>query len=146
MTNIDERAEARMALQKILWDLDIDPEKININSMGLFEDYIMQARATLPTAEASAVRALVEAGCLLCASIGCAAAENAAAKRWSKALETLVEARDTVKPTAEVSEDEVARVMAEGMEPTYSDTYSSRELAAGALRDLSKNGYKVVRK
>jgi hypothetical protein len=48
--------------------------------------------------------------------------------------------------TAEVSKDEVARVMAEGMEPTYSDTYSSRELIEKALRALSDNGYKVVRK
>ncbi len=42
--------------------------------------------------------------------------------------------------------DEVARVMAEGMEPTYSDTYSSRELIEKALRALSANGYKIVRK
>jgi hypothetical protein len=49
-------------------------------------------------------------------------------------------------PTAEVSEDEVEIVMAEGMDPRYSDTYSSRELAARALYALSGNGYKVVRK
>jgi hypothetical protein len=49
-------------------------------------------------------------------------------------------------PTAEVSEDEVERVMAEGMDPRYSDTYSSRELAARALYALSGNGYRVVRK
>jgi hypothetical protein len=55
------------------------------------------------------------------------------------------QARATL-PTAEVSEDEVVRIMAEGMEPTYSDTYSSRELIEKALRALSKNGYKVVRK
>jgi hypothetical protein len=55
------------------------------------------------------------------------------------------QARATL-PTAEVSEDEVVRIMAEGMEPTYSDTYSSRELIEKALRALSGNGYKVVRK
>jgi hypothetical protein len=45
-----------------------------------------------------------------------------------------------------VPEYEVARVMAEGMEPTYSDTYSSKELIEKALCALSDNGYKVVRK
>jgi Lar family restriction alleviation protein len=48
--------------------------------------------------------------------------------------------------TAEVSEDEVVEIMAKGMEPTYSDTYSSRELIEKAIRALSDNGYKVVRK
>ncbi len=50
------------------------------------------------------------------------------------------------EPTAEVSEDEVVEIMAKGMEPTYSDTYSSRELIEKAIRALSNNGYKVVRK
>jgi len=36
--------------------------------------------------------------------------------------------------------------MAEGMEPTYSDTYSSRKLIEKALLTLYANGYKVVRK
>jgi hypothetical protein len=57
---------------------------------------------------------------------------------WRQARATL--------PTAEAPEYEVVRIMAEGMEPTYSDTYSSRELIEKAIRALSNNGYKVVRK
>jgi hypothetical protein len=93
MTNIDERAEARMALQKILWALDIDPETININSMGLFEDYIMQARATLPTAE--------------------------------------------------VSEDEVVKIMRDAYRKSRGLTFTA--CARDVFRALCDNGYKIVR-
>jgi hypothetical protein len=55
-------------------------------------------------------------------------------------------AKELAEKDAEMSEDEVVEIMAKGMEPTYSDTYSSRELIEKALRALSGNGYKVVRK
>ncbi len=90
-----------MALQKILWALDIDPEKININSMGLFEDYIMQARATLPTAEVSDDEAMI----------------------------LLAKAGEVISDIGE--EGRIDRIM---LTP------------AAALRALSSNGYKIVRK
>jgi hypothetical protein len=149
MTKIDERAEARMALQKILWELDIDPEKININSMGLFEDYIMQARATLPTAGNNHIEDILALVAKQAEDEGlwfdAKYASEAYLQKALRKLHAVIESSPP-EPTAEAPEYEVVRIMADGMEPTYSDTYSSRELIEKALRALPDNGYKVVRK
>jgi hypothetical protein len=81
MTNIDERAE----FEKWMFNNNPPYAAANRDAKGnytwtraAFAWDGWQARATLPTDEASEFRALVEAGCLLCASIVCAEAENAA--------------------------------------------------------------------
>jgi hypothetical protein len=159
MTNIDERAE----FEKWHNERNAYYRKIhlkigkNLKRCGYFDSEQIkqieyeawQVRATLPKAgnnHIAVIRKMVnrqaeDEGLWFDAKYASEAYLQKALRKLHAVIESV-----PPEPTAEVHEYEVVRIMAEGMEPTYSDTYSSRELIEKALHALSDNGYKVVRK
>jgi hypothetical protein len=152
MTNIDERDAYEKAVDHLKWLKDTAVDKQDLARVVGYEDCLnewKQARAALPTAgnnHIAVIRKMVDRqaedeGLWFIAKYASEAYLQKALRKLHAVIESV-----PPEPTAEVSEDEVVEIMAKGMEPTYSDTYSSRELIEKAIRALSNNGYKVVRK